>query len=121
MSMMHRFVRHWPDLDSAIDPLFFQGVSTIRLRSIAQELFGCGVSVTTVSRNAVYLDYELKPYQTGLLADNYPFLFLDGIAKKLMKIGVKKRMMLCALGMKEKQSGDSLVPTGRPRTCRNLA
>ena len=76
-------------------------MSTRRLRSIAQELFGREVSATTVSKTASYLDEELKQYQTKAIADDFPFLFLDGITQKVREIGVKKKVMLCALGMKE--------------------
>jgi transposase-like protein len=59
-----KYERRRPDMDAAIGWLFLQGVSTRRLRSIAQELFGCKVSATTLSRTTGYLDEELRQYQT---------------------------------------------------------
>jgi putative transposase len=106
--LFDKYERRRPDVDAAIGQLFLQGVSTRRLRSIAQELFGCAVSATTVSRTTGYLDEELRQYQTKPLTDDYPFLFLDGITQKVREIGVKKKVMLCALGMKEDGSRETL-------------
>lgn len=99
--LFNRYERRRPEVDAAIGRLFLQGVSTRRLRSIARELFGQEVSATTVSKTAGYLDEELKHYQTRPLSDDFPFLFLDGITQKVREIGVEKKVMLCALGLKE--------------------
>jgi putative transposase len=99
--LFDRYERRRPDVDAAIGRLFLQGISTRRLRSITRELFGREVSATTVSKTAGYLDEELKQYQTKALADDFLFLFLDGISQKVREIGVEKKMMLCALGMRE--------------------
>jgi transposase-like protein len=106
--LFDKYERRRPDVDAAIGRLFLQGVSTRRLRRIAEELFGCEVSATTVSRTTGYLDEELRKYQTKPLTDDYPFLFLDGITQKVREIGVRKKMMLCALGMKEDGSRETL-------------
>jgi putative transposase len=106
--LFDKYERRRPDVDAAIGRLFLQGVSTRRLRRIAEELFGCPVSATTVSRTTGYLDEELKRYRTKPLADDFDFLFLDGITQKVREIGVRKKMMLCALGMKEDGSRESL-------------
>ena len=106
--LFDKYERRRPDVDAAIGRLFLQGVSTRRLRRIAEELFGRGVSATTVSRTTGYLDEELKRYRTKPLADDFDFLFLDGITQKVREIGVRKKMMLCALGMKEDGSRESL-------------
>ena len=99
--LFDRYKRRRPDVDAAIGRLFLQGVSTRRLKSIAKELFGQEVSATTVSKTAAYLDGELKQYQTRSLTDDFPFLFLDGITQKVREISVEKKVMLCALGMRE--------------------
>jgi len=106
--LFDKYERRRPDVDAAIGRLFLQGVSTRRLRSIAQELFGCEVSATTVSRTTGYLDEELRQYQTKPLTDDCPFLFLDGITQKVREIGVKKKVVLCALGMKEDGTRETL-------------
>lgn len=99
--LFNKYERRRSDVDAAIGRLFLQGVSTRRLKGIARELFGQEVSATTVSRTASYLDEELKQYQTRPLSDDFPFLFLDGITQKVREIGVEKKVMLCALGLKE--------------------
>jgi transposase-like protein len=99
--LFNRYERRRPDVDAAIGRLFLQGVSTRRLRGIARELFGREVSATTVSKTATYLDEELRHYQTKALSDDFPFLFLDGIRHKVREVGVERKVMLCALGMKE--------------------
>ena len=99
--LFDRYERRRSDVDAAIGRLFLQGVSTRRLRSIARELFGQEVSATTVSKTVGYLDEELRRYQTKPLSDDFPFLFLDGISQKVREIGVERKVMLCALGMRE--------------------
>lgn len=106
--LFDKYERRRPDVDATIGRLFLQGVSTRRLRRIAEELFGCPVSATTVSRTTGYLDEELKRYRTKPLTDDFDFLFLDGITQKVREIGVRKKMMLCALGMKEDGRRESL-------------
>ena len=106
--LFDKYERRRPDVDAAIGRLFLQGVSTRRLRNVAEEIFGCKVSATTVSRTTGYLDEELRQYQSKPLTDDYPFLFLDGIKQKVREIGVKKKVMLCALGMKEDGSRETL-------------
>ncbi|MFQ5917548.1 MAG: IS256 family transposase [Candidatus Binatia bacterium] len=99
--LFDKYERRRSDVDAAIGRLFLQGISTRKLRGIARDLFGREVSATTVSKTASYLDEELKHYQTRLLNDDFPFLFLDGITQKVREIGVEKKVMLCALGLKE--------------------
>jgi putative transposase len=106
--LFDKYERRRPDVDAAIGRLFLQGVSTRRLRRSAEELFGCPVSATTVSRTTGYLDEELKKYRTKPLTDDFDFLFLDGITQKVREIGVRKKMMLCALGMNEDGRRESL-------------
>ena len=106
--LFDKYQRRRPDVDAAIGRLFLQGVSTRRLRRIAEELFGRGVSATTVSTTTSYLNEELKRYRTKPLTDDFEFLFLDGITQKVREIGVRKKVMLCALGMKEAAENRSL-------------
>jgi len=106
--LFDKYERRRPDVDAAIGRLFLQGVSTRRLRRIAEDLFGRAVSATTVSRTTGYLAEELRKYRTQPLTDDYSFLFLDGITQKVREIGVQKKMMLCALGMNEDGRRESL-------------
>lgn len=107
-ALFNKYERRRSDVDAAIGRLFLQGVSTRKLKGIAKQLFGQEVSATTVSRTARYLDEELQHYQTRPLKDDFPFLFLDGITQKVREIGVEKKVMLCALGMREDGSKEML-------------
>ena len=106
--LFNKYERRRPEVDAAIGRLFLQGVSTRRLKAIARELFGREVSATTVSKTAGYLDKELQYYQTRPLNDDFPFLFLDGITQKVREISVEKKVMLCALGMREDSTKEML-------------
>lgn len=94
-----RYQRRQGSVDSAIGQLFLQGVSTRRLKGIAQELFGTPISAGTVSHVTSVLDADLEAYQTQSLSDDIVFLFLDGISQKVREIGVVGKVMLCAFGI----------------------
>jgi len=98
-SVFSRYQRRQKTVDAAIGQLFLQGISTRKLKRIAQDLFGVPVSATTVSKTAAVLDEDLKRYQTRSLEDDVEFLFLDGIAQKVREIGVEGKVMLCAFGI----------------------
>lgn len=98
---LDRYERIHEDVDRAIGQLFLAGVSTRRLKGIAKELFGRSVSAQTVSKATESLDEELERYRTAELDDDYEFLFLDGIHDKVREIGVEKKVMLCALGVRQ--------------------
>jgi transposase-like protein len=106
--LFDKYQRRHPEVDAAIGKLFLQGVSTRRLKGIVRELFGREVSATTVSKTATYLDEELKHYQTRPLTNDFSFLFLDGITQKVREISVEKKVMLCALGMREDGTKETL-------------
>ena len=95
-----RYERIHDDVDLAIGKLFLAGVSTRRLKSIAKELFGRPVSAQTVSNATESLSAELEQYRTAELDDDYEFLFLDGIHDKVREIGVERKVLLCALGIR---------------------
>jgi len=97
---LDRYERIHDDVDVAIGKLFLAGVSTRRLKSIAKELFGRSVSAQTVSNATESLEAELEQYRTAELDDDYQFLFLDGIHDKVREIGVERKVMLCALGIR---------------------
>jgi len=95
-----RYEKIHDDVDMALGKLFLAGVSTRRLKSIAKELFGRSVSAQTVSNATESLEAELEQYRTAPLDNDYEFLFLDGIHDKVREIGVERKVLLCALGIK---------------------
>jgi putative transposase len=98
---LDRYERIHEDVDRAMGQLFLAGVSTRRLKGIAKELFGRSISAQTVSKASETLDEELERYRTAALDDDYAFLFLDGIHDKVREIGVERKVLLCALGVRK--------------------
>jgi transposase-like protein len=97
-TLFDRYQRWQAAVDAAIGQLFLQGVSTRKLKHIARDLFGAPVSAGTLSKAAVVLDADLQAYQAKPLANNIPFLFLDGITQKVGELEVEGKVMLCAFG-----------------------
>lgn len=75
------------------------GVSTHKLKAIAEQLTGRPVSAQTVSAIVRKTDEELEHYRTKPIEDTYDYLFLDGIYDKIREIGLERKVLLCALGM----------------------
>jgi len=87
------------DVDKALGTLFLNGVSTHKLKAIAEQLTGRPVSAQTVSTIIQKTDQELEAYRTRPIEDKYDYLFLDGIYDKIREIGLERKVLLCALGM----------------------
>jgi len=87
------------DVDKALGTLFLNGVSTHKLKAIAEQLTGRPVSAQTVSTIIQKTDQELEQYRTKPIEDKYDYLFLDGVYDKIREIGVERKVLLCALGM----------------------
>ncbi len=82
-SMLERYQRSEGALIATLAECWVQGVSTRKVASICEELFGEGVSHETVSRYAARLDEELEPWRTrSLHGDRYPYLMLDARYEK---------------------------------------
>ena len=62
-TLFDKYQRRQAAVDTAIGQLFLQGISTLKLKNIAQDLFGAPVSAGTVSKAAVVLDADLQAYQ----------------------------------------------------------
>jgi len=62
-TLFDKYQRRQAAVDTAIGQLFLQGISTRKLKNIAQDLFGAPVSAGTVSKAAVVLDADLQAYQ----------------------------------------------------------
>jgi len=96
---IEKYRRRTPDIDSAIGNLFVSGISTRKLESILEELYGKRVSRQTVSDAQKSLDKEIEEYKTAPIEDTVEFLFLDGIIQKVREIGIENKVMLCAYGL----------------------
>jgi putative transposase len=98
-SLFAPYQQRTDDLDKALGTLFLNGVSTHKLKGIAEQLTGRPVSAQTVSAIIQKTDKELEQYRTKPIEDKYEYLFLDGIYDKIREIGLERKVLLCALGM----------------------
>jgi putative transposase len=98
-SLFAPYQQRTDDVDKALGTLFLNGVSTHKLKSIAEQLTGRPVSAQTVSTIIQKTDQELEEYRTKPMEDTYDYLFLDGIYDKIREIGLERKALLCALGM----------------------
>lgn len=81
-SLLERYQRSEGALIATLAECYVQGVSTRKVASICEELFGEGLSHETVSRYARELDAELEPWRTRPLETSYPYLMLDARYEK---------------------------------------
>jgi len=98
-SLFAPYQQRTEDVDKALGTLFLNGISTHKLKGIAEQLTGRPVSAQTVSTIVQKTDQELEQYRTKTIEDKYEYLFLDGIYDKLREIGLERKVLLCALGI----------------------
>ena len=98
-SLFAPYQQRTDDVDKALGTLFLNGISTHKLKNIAEQLTGRSVSAQTVSAIVQRTDEELERYRSQTIEDKYDYLFLDGVYDKLREIGLERKVMLCALGM----------------------
>lgn len=86
-------------LKIALAEMYVQGVSTRNVTAILQELCGCEISSTEVSRAAKLLDEELNSWRDRPLGQ-YRYLFLDARYEKVREGGcVRDSAVLIAYGI----------------------
>ena len=98
-SLFAPYQQRTEDVDKALGTLFLNGISTHKLKGIAEQLTGRSVSAQTVSSIVQKTDQELEQYRTKAIEDKYEYLFLDGIYDKVREIGLERKVLLCALGV----------------------
>lgn len=81
-SVLERYQRSEGALIAALGQCYFQGVSTRKVASICEELFGDRLSHETVSQYAQKLDAELEPWRQRELEEAFPYLILDARYEK---------------------------------------
>jgi putative transposase len=98
-----RYQTRTKEVDKLIREAFLSGVSTRQVGKVLAVLLGKEISPQTVSRVVSSLDSEVRLFHSRLIADDYEYLFLDGITLKIKGvIGVKRRFILCAYGITAK-------------------
>jgi transposase-like protein len=99
----------------ALAEMYVQGVSTAKVSKITEQLCGCEISSSEVSRVAAELDHELEKWRTRPLGE-IKYLILDARYEKirevgcvvdgavLIAIGVDPQGQLCVLGVSVSRS-----------------
>lgn len=96
-----RYRRYCGEVAELIRGLFFAGVSTRKMGVVLEYLLGTRVSAQTVSRITQQLDREVKIFHTRPLADEYRYIFLDGIVQSQQTVGSTMRgPLLVAYGIR---------------------
>ena len=98
-SLFAPYQQRTDDVDKALGTIFLNGISTHKLKGIAEQLTGRSVSAQTVSTIVQKTDQELEQYRPKPIEDKYEYLFLDGIYDKIREIGLERKVLLCALGI----------------------
>ena len=79
--------------------MYVQGVSTRKVKAIVEQLCGCGVSSSTVSRAAAALDENLQAWRSRPLGA-MTYLFLDARYEKIRQDGqIRDAAILIAVGV----------------------
>ncbi len=80
--------------------MYVQGVSTRKVKAIAEELCGYEFSADALSQINQKLDGELQQWAARPLDEDYPYLILDARYEKVREDGViRSRAVLVALGI----------------------
>ena len=98
--VFERYRRRQRQLDWVLLEAFLLGHATRKTRQMFKTAFGEEVSAQTVSNVVKELDSEVGRFHGRRLADNYRFLFLDGLWLKVRRPCYQKKVLLVALGIK---------------------
>lgn len=99
-SLFQRYERRKRDVEQFIQALFFAGVSTRAVAEVLEILWGYAPSASTVSAVVAQIEAEVKAFHQRDLADDYVYLFLDGLTVTLKELPTaKKRLVLVAYGI----------------------
>ena len=100
--LFERFSRSEKALCSAIIEMYVQGVSTRKVKHIAEQLCGHNFSASSVSRLTVKMDEQLKHFYERPITHNYPYVILDARYENVRENGIiSKKAVLVALGINE--------------------
>jgi len=99
--LLRRFARRTASIERTILMAFLLGLSTRKVGPALLSILGEPISPSTVSQIAKQLDQSVQAYHQRALSDPYEILVLDGIVmKRKTGVGVQRRTMLVALGIK---------------------
>jgi putative transposase len=99
--LFERYGRSEKAFTALLVDAYTQGVATRRMKHLTEELCGCEVSASTVSRVMAKLDSQLTAFaERPLVTECYPYLMLDARYERVREGGtVHSRAVQVALGI----------------------
>src|SRR5712691_1317179 len=98
---LQRFQRRAEEVAILIREAFLRGISTRQVGRVVAVLTGEVVSAQTVSKLTRDLDEAVRQFHAAPLADDYAYLFLDGVSLRARRPAGRKRVhMLVAYGVR---------------------
>ena len=95
-----RYQRSEKALVTALMEMYVQGVSTRKVKAVAEELCGHEFSASTISRLNAGLDEQLEKFATRRLEEEYPYLIVDARYERVREGGgPASRAVLIAIGI----------------------
>lgn len=100
--VFERYQRSEKALVSSLSEMYIQGVSTRKVKTVAEQLCGHAFSASTVSSINKKLDSELAKFAGRQLEGAYPYLILDAKYEKVRGDGIiRSQAILVAIGINE--------------------
>jgi putative transposase len=101
-AVVTKFQRRADEVTLLIREAFLRGISTRQVGRVVGILTGEVVSPQTVSRITQSLDDTVREFHQARLADDYAYLFLDGVSLHMRRPTGRKRVhMLVAYGVRQ--------------------
>lgn len=98
--VFERYQRSEKALATTLIEMYVQGVSTRKVKRVAEQLCGHRFSASAVSRLNQSLDEELERFACRRLESEYPYLILDARYERVRENGViHKQAVLIAIGI----------------------
>lgn len=99
--LLPRYQRRQESVHELVREAFLRGVSTRQVGAVLEPVLGESYSAQTVSRIARGLDAAVEMFHRRRLADEYVYLFLDGVVLKVRDSAgkVRQRVVLVAYGI----------------------
>jgi putative transposase len=99
--ILPRYQRHQDAVHDLVRQAFLRGISTRQVGEVLQPVLGEAYSAQTVSNLTRELDQDVQKFHRRALADEYLYLFLDGVVLKVRDAAgkMRRRVVLVACGI----------------------
>lgn len=99
-SVLEKYRRRQRQVDLVLLEAFLLGHATRKTRRLCRRLFGAELSAQTISNIVRELDEEVLRFHRRELADDYRFVYLDGLWIVLRRPFKTRQVLLVALGVR---------------------